>query len=91
MCENWLAQCDNVWMKDRKLSVDVLKPLLEMKRRMEEEGLDTFETGYHCLWKAMESVYTKLGMVRKAEECAAVLDPVSEVFNKAVSPAVDDV
>ncbi|KAG2007157.1 hypothetical protein CC2G_014873 [Coprinopsis cinerea AmutBmut pab1-1] len=83
MSQNWKKQCDNVWMKDRKLTVDVLKPLLEMKKRMEDEGLDTFEAGYYELWQVMMSVYSKLGMVRKMEECMAVLRVFMEKTREA--------
>jgi hypothetical protein len=64
--ENWTKEADNVWMKDDRLKESVLVPILETKRRMEEDGLDVVETQYPCLWSIMIQVYTKVGNRQKA-------------------------
>ncbi|KAG2007107.1 hypothetical protein CC2G_014826 [Coprinopsis cinerea AmutBmut pab1-1] len=70
LIQEWEKQLDTVWLKDRGLTSKVLDPLLEVKKRMEDEGLDILRTGYYNLWRIMCVVYQRLGMLCEAQECA---------------------
>ncbi|EAU90717.1 hypothetical protein CC1G_03986 [Coprinopsis cinerea okayama7 len=73
MTQTMRRQAINVWSKDRKLTEDVLKPVLEMKKRMEEEGLDTIEAGYTTIYEIMHRVYGQVGNRRKEKEVLALM------------------
>ncbi|KAJ2926695.1 hypothetical protein H1R20_g10415, partial [Candolleomyces eurysporus] len=60
MIWNWRNQSMEVWPKDPKLNESVLTPLLEMKKRMEEEGLDDEKCGYPLLYQIMHRVYLQV-------------------------------
>ncbi|KAJ2923994.1 hypothetical protein H1R20_g13105, partial [Candolleomyces eurysporus] len=70
MIANWKKQCTEVWVKDPNLKESVLKPILETKRRMEEEGLDDAQTDYYSLYEIMLRVYKRVGNEKKAKEIA---------------------
>ncbi|KAG2006885.1 hypothetical protein CC2G_014623 [Coprinopsis cinerea AmutBmut pab1-1] len=72
LIDNWVKQSETVWMKDPKLKESVLNPLLALKKRMEEDGLDSREAGYWELHPIMYRVYTKLGLTEKAKAALRV-------------------
>ncbi|RXW17134.1 hypothetical protein EST38_g8720 [Candolleomyces aberdarensis] len=74
MIANWRRQCTEVWVNDPKLKESVLKPILETKRRMEEEGLDDAHTGYYTLYEIMYRAYQKVGSEKKEKEIGGKKD-----------------
>ena len=83
MVENWLKQSREVWPKDPNLKESVLAPLLETKKKMEEEGLDDNHSGYYLLYGIMHMVYHKVGNWRKANEVMVELHKIEEGLYKS--------
>ena len=78
-------------MKEDQLKESVLAPILETKRRMEEDGLDVVETQYPCLWSIMTQVYTKVGNRQKVGQCTDALLNYSEGWTRAWGWATGDI
>jgi hypothetical protein len=68
LTQKWRSQAINVWSRDPKLTEEVLVPVLEMKRRMEEEGLDVEPAGYFTFQEIIHRVYKQVGNLAKADE-----------------------
>ncbi|RXW13223.1 hypothetical protein EST38_g12634 [Candolleomyces aberdarensis] len=68
LTQRWRSQAINVWPKDPNLTEKVLIPILETKRRMEEEGLDTKDAGYFTFPEILFRVYEKVGNIAKLKE-----------------------
>jgi hypothetical protein len=85
-----MNQANNVWMKNNQLKEDVLEPLLEAKRKMEEEGLD-HETHYPYLLEIMEKVYRKVGNWEKSKQCTDELRTNAEGWSRAWDWASGDI
>ncbi|EAU90707.1 hypothetical protein CC1G_03976 [Coprinopsis cinerea okayama7 len=64
----WRNQAINVWPKDLKLTEKVLVPVLETKRRMEEDGLDFDDAGYCFFPEILHRVYKCVGNKEKERE-----------------------
>ncbi|EAU84021.1 hypothetical protein CC1G_11459 [Coprinopsis cinerea okayama7 len=71
LINGWFDQANNVWVHDPNLKVDVLKPVLEIKRWMDEHGMDIEACGYHTILGVMMIAYLRLGMEKEAAECQA--------------------
>jgi hypothetical protein len=61
MIQNWWRQSMEVWPKNPKLNENILTPLLEMKKKVEEEGLDDYFSEYPRFFFIMHSVYLRVG------------------------------
>ncbi|RXW13218.1 hypothetical protein EST38_g12633 [Candolleomyces aberdarensis] len=68
LTQRWRSQAIKVWSKDPNLTEKVLIPVLETKRRMEEEGLDMKDAGYFTFPEILHRVYQKVGNRAKMEE-----------------------
>ncbi|KAJ2929314.1 hypothetical protein H1R20_g7792, partial [Candolleomyces eurysporus] len=73
LTQRWRSQAIKVWSKDPNLTEKVLIPILETKRRMEEEGLDTKDAGYFTFGEILHRVYEKVGNRAKMEEAMGEL------------------
>ncbi|RXW13219.1 hypothetical protein EST38_g12632 [Candolleomyces aberdarensis] len=82
LTQKWRSQAINVWSKDPNLTEKVLIPILETKRRMEEEGLDTEEAGYLTFPEILFRVYQKVGNRAKMEEAKSELLRVGKALAK---------
>ncbi|KAJ2935378.1 hypothetical protein H1R20_g1715, partial [Candolleomyces eurysporus] len=68
LTQKWRSQAINVWSKDLKLTERVLIPVLETRKRMEEEGLDVEEAGYFTFSEILHRVYKQVGNRAKEAE-----------------------
>ncbi|KAJ2935604.1 hypothetical protein H1R20_g1491, partial [Candolleomyces eurysporus] len=68
LTHKWRLQAINVWSKDSKLTEQVLIPVLETKKRMEEEGLDVEGAGYFTFCEILYRVYKQVGNRAKETE-----------------------
>ncbi|KAJ2929301.1 hypothetical protein H1R20_g7791, partial [Candolleomyces eurysporus] len=80
LTQKWRSQAINVWSKDPNLTEKVLIPILETKRRMEKEGLDTEEAGYYTFPEILFRVYQKVGNRAKMEEAKSELLRVAKAL-----------
>ncbi|RXW17136.1 hypothetical protein EST38_g8724 [Candolleomyces aberdarensis] len=73
LTQTWRSQAINIWSKDLKLTEKVLIPVLETKKRMEEEGLDVEEAGYFTFSEILHRVYKQVGNRAKEDEVGNAL------------------